>query len=167
MNLGEKFKTLSSDPCYYRGEILRQQQNWLRGSGGFYFWSPMWMFWPWWWIKETQLVTLSTRRGHTHHYVLDVLLHQVALVCHYNRTSKCVQVCVVKLVWSTIDLVGAVHMDIPVDKARQPCVILHWLRWCNLALGWPTVASSTRPIMWFEHHSKRKQSCVPRSPLRA
>lgn len=37
MNLGEKFKTLSSDPCYYRGEILRQQQNWLRGSGGFYF----------------------------------------------------------------------------------------------------------------------------------
>lgn len=60
------------------------------------------------------------QRSHTHHDVLDVLLHQVALVCHNNRTPKSVQVSVVKLVRSTIDFVGTVHVDIPADKARVP-----------------------------------------------
>lgn len=59
-------------------------------------------------------------RRHTHHNVLDVLLHQVALVCHNNGTSKSVKICVVKLIQGTTDFIGTVHKDIPVDKTTVP-----------------------------------------------
>lgn len=48
--------------------------------------------------EEAQLVRQTSQCGHAHHYVLDVLLHQVVLVCHNNWASKSVQVCVVKLI---------------------------------------------------------------------
>lgn len=48
--------------------------------------------------EEAQLLRQTMQRGHAYHDVLDVLLHQVALVCHNNWTSKSVQVSVVKLV---------------------------------------------------------------------
>lgn len=44
------------------------------------------------------LVRQTSRGGCAHHYVLDVLLHQVALVCYNNWASKSVQVRVVKLI---------------------------------------------------------------------
>lgn len=48
--------------------------------------------------EEAPLVRQTSQGGCAHHYVLDVLLHQVALVCYNNWASKSVQVCVVKLI---------------------------------------------------------------------
>lgn len=85
MNLQEKFQTLISIPCHCRvnsspqaaAEPPKQSNTCL-------------------FLKCFDQA--AEFRGTTHHDVLDVLLHQVALVCHNNRTSKSVQICVVKLI---------------------------------------------------------------------
>lgn len=51
--------------------------------------------------------------GATHHYVLNVLFHQVFLIGNNHRAAKRVQVSVVQLIWGPTDFIGTINLDVP------------------------------------------------------
>lgn len=51
----------------------------------------------------------------SYHNILNVLLHQVILCSNQDWAPKGVQVCVVELVWHTINLVRCIHMNVSVN----------------------------------------------------
>lgn len=47
-----------------------------------------------------------------YHNILNVVLHQVVLGGDQHRSAKGIQICIVQLVWQTINFVRCVHMDV-------------------------------------------------------
>lgn len=41
-----------------------------------------------------------------------MLLHQVVLCSYQHWSTKCVQICVMLLVWHAVDFVRSIHMDV-------------------------------------------------------